>query len=129
MNSSGVLPFVITVVPLREVWFNFRRRAWNYQFARSSRALSWADKYASERDFSETQTEFPRQVLAMCSQRKVRATGVLAGKRPFGFAVSNEVNAREHIHSLKQAMIVSITRFDSFGSRTWMDTTPASLAG
>ena len=66
VNGSGMLPFVITVVPLREVWFNFRRRAWNYQFARSSRALSWTGQNVGIRDGPQSPAKFPRLILAAC---------------------------------------------------------------
>ena len=42
-------------------------------------------------------SKFPRPVLAARGHRNVRATGVLAGERPLGFAVSNEVKAREPV--------------------------------
>jgi hypothetical protein len=72
-------------------------RAQNFSLTRSSHALPRAGQHTSKLDVPEALSKFPRPVLATRSQRNVRAPGVLAGERPLGFAVSNEVNAREHV--------------------------------
>jgi|GEM_PF-1694865 len=41
----------------------------------------------------DTLSERPRGIFAMRGQGDVRPTGVLAGKRPFGFAVPHNIEA------------------------------------
>src|SRR5206468_5886350 len=94
-NVRGPLPFVVAIVPLRQVLFDFGHRIQPGQLTRSSRALPRAGQHASKLDAPEALPKFPCPLLAARGQRNVRATGVLAGERPFGFAVPNEVNARE----------------------------------
>jgi len=47
-----------------------------------------------ELDSTESLPNLPRFVFAMSGQWNVRAPGVLAGERPPGFAVTNEVKAQ-----------------------------------
>jgi len=96
-NVRRALSFVVAIIPLRQVRFDFGRRIQPGQLTRSSRALQRAGQHASKRDVPEALSKLPRPVLAVSGQGNVRATRVLAGERPLGFTVSNEVNAREHI--------------------------------
>ncbi len=90
-NVHGALSFVIAVVPFRQVRFNLGRRPQPGELTRSSRALPRAGQHTSKLDPPEAWSKFACLVFAMRSQWNVRATGVLAGERPLGFAVSNEV--------------------------------------
>jgi hypothetical protein len=54
-------------------------------------------QHTSKLNVPEALSKFQRPILAARDQRNVRATGVPAGERPLGFAVSNEVKAREHV--------------------------------
>jgi hypothetical protein len=49
----------------------------------------------------EPPSKIARLHFATRGQRNVRDAGVLPGERPLGFAVSNEVELREHIQGLK----------------------------
>jgi hypothetical protein len=69
-------------------------RAQNFSLTRSSRALPRVGQHPGKLDVPEARSKFPRPVLPWRGQRNVRATGVLAGERPLGFAVPNEVNLR-----------------------------------
>jgi hypothetical protein len=55
-------------------------------------------QYTNKLDVPEALPKFARLVLASSGQRDVRAAGVLAGTRPLGFAVSNEVKAQGHFY-------------------------------
>ena len=96
-NVRGELTFVVAIVPLRQVRFDFGRGSQPGQFTRSSGALPRAGQHPIKPDVPEAMSKFPRPVLARRSQGNIGAAGVPAGERPFGLAVSNEVNAREHV--------------------------------
>ena len=95
-NVRRASSFVLAIVPLRQVRFDFGRRTQAGQLTRSSRALPRAGQPPGKLDVPEALSKFQRSVLAARCQWNVRATGVPAGERPLGFAVSNMVKAKGH---------------------------------
>ena len=95
-NVRGALSFVVAVVPLHQVRFEFNCLTQAGQLTRSPRALSGAGQHAGERNLPQTPAKFLRRIFSARGQRNVGAAGVLAGERPFGFTVSNKVNACGH---------------------------------
>jgi len=94
-NVGGALPFVIAIVPFAEVGLDLRRRREPDQLASSPRALPRTDQYTRKLDRPQPGSEFSRLVFAFRGQRNIRATGVLAGERPCGSPVSNEIEPHE----------------------------------
>ncbi len=95
VNVYGAPSFIIAVVTFRQVRFNLGPRPQPGQLTRSSRALPRAGQHTCELDLPEAWSKFARLLLAARGQRNVRAARVLAGERPLGFAVSNEVKLQE----------------------------------
>ena len=94
-NVLGALPFVIAIVPLGQVGLDLRRRREPDQLASSPRALPRTAQHTSKLDRPQPWSEFSRLVFAFLGQRNIRATGMLAGERPRGSAVSDEIEPHE----------------------------------
>jgi hypothetical protein len=94
-NVDGALSFVIAIVPLCQVRLDLGRRPQPGQFTRASRALPRAGQHTGKLDVPKAFSKRARLVLAARGQWNVRAAGVLAGKRPLGSAVSDEVKPQK----------------------------------
>ena len=80
------------------------------QLTRLSRALPRAGQHVAKRDGPKALPKLQGFVLAARGQRNVRPTGVLAGQRPLGFAVSNEKKALDHLLSVDDPYFTSVER-------------------
>ncbi len=89
-NVGRKLAFVIAVVPLGQVGIDLRRAPQTGKFAGTPRALARAGQDVGKSNVANPLAEFARLGLAVLVQRNVGTAGMLAGKRPRGFAVANE---------------------------------------
>ena len=96
-NIHGTQSFVVAVIPLREVRVDLGDSAESGQLTSPPRSLSRAGQHLSKLDVPEARSKLLRPLLAALGQWNVCATGMLAGERPLGFAVSNKIKAREHV--------------------------------
>jgi hypothetical protein len=88
-NIHRALSFIVAVIPLGQVRFDLRLLVQSHQRAGLPGALPRAGQHRRKPDLMERWFELTRLVFTMRGQGKLRATGVLARKRPFGLAVAN----------------------------------------
>jgi len=89
--------FVFAVVPLGERRFNPGHVGQARQLARSSRTLQRTAPDLRKPHLAQQCAEPTCLLFPALGQRDVRHTRVLARERPRGFAVSNEVESRDHV--------------------------------
>jgi len=96
-NVLGALSFVIAVIPLGQVGFNLGRRREPDQLAGPPRAPPRTGQHTTKLGRPQPWSKFARLGFAFRGQRNIRSTGMLAGERPRGSAVSNEIKLQERI--------------------------------
>ena len=96
-NVDRSAPFVVAVAPFREVRLDFGGGPQPGQLARSPCALERADQHRGEFDVRESLAQFPRFDFSLRGERDIGAAGVPGRERPFGFSVTDEVEAQQRI--------------------------------
>ncbi len=96
-NFRGALAIEVSIVPLHQIWFDFGSRVQCGQFTGSPRTLSRTGQHMGKWNAPEPPGKFACLQFAPCGQWNVRDAGVPPRTRPLGFAVSNEVELRQHI--------------------------------
>ena len=96
-NIRRAQSLVLAVVPLGEVRFDFRKVTQPGQLACSPCTLQGTSEYAAERHSAEPLCQIAGVLFALFNQRDIGSTGMLAGERPSGFAVSHQKKVREKI--------------------------------
>ena len=99
-NVRRVQSFVVAIVPLRQIRFDFGNGSQLGERTGPPRPLHRAGEHAVESDSAEPFSQLARGLFTLFGQRNVRAAGVPAGQRPLGLAMSNEVQAWGHILSV-----------------------------
>jgi len=85
---------VITIVPLSQVRLYLGRPCERCQRTGLLRPLQRAGQYMGERNAAEALPHATRFILALRSQCDVQLAGVLAGERPLGCTVPDEIKAQ-----------------------------------
>lgn len=99
-DIDGSEALVSAVIPLDEIRFDNRLRTQTRQLARATRALSRTHQDRSEFDARQAHTQFARLSFAVRGQRNIRGAGMLPGKRPLRFTVTNKIEREHHALSL-----------------------------
>ena len=92
MNFIGATAFVVAVIPLGEIGVYVGARGQPAQFAGLPGAVSRTSEDVVEGQVADAFVEFARFVFAFDGQRQIGAAGVVAGERPGGFAMADEVD-------------------------------------
>ena len=100
-NIHRALSLVVAVVPLREIRFDFCNVTQPGQLACSPCTLQRTGEHPAEPHSAEPFRELAGVLFALFSQRYVGSTGMLAGERPSGFAVSHQIKAREQTRHVR----------------------------
>ena len=100
-NVRPASRLIVAIVPFRQVRADFGSRAESGECARPSCPLPGTREHMGQRELLQPWAQFPRRVLPGPSELNVGDTRVLAGLRPEGFPVTNEINFLQH--SLRRA--------------------------
>src|SRR3984957_16871706 len=95
-DFTGLMPFVVAVVPFEEVGIDRRGLTESSERASARRTLKRTREDPVKRNALKTLAEPSRFAFALFRQRNVGAASMLAACAPFGFAMADEIDARKH---------------------------------
>src|ERR1700760_3048950 len=95
-NLAALATFVVAVIPFEEIGIEFGDAAESGELTGAPRALKRARDDPAKRYAFEALLKPLRLAFAFLRQRDVGAAGVLAACAPFGFAMADEGDARQH---------------------------------
>src|ERR1700677_122515 len=95
-DFAGLAPLVVAVVPFEQVRIGLGGVAESSQCAGASRALKGTGENPIKLEPLKTLVEPSGLAFALCRERNIRASRMLAACAPFGFAVADEIDARKH---------------------------------
>jgi hypothetical protein len=95
VNLVAAATLVLTIVPLKQVFFNLGHLSETCQLASPSGAPQWACEHFCKGQAPQSLGEAARVALAALGQRQIRQPGVLPGDAPGSFAVASQIDCWE----------------------------------